>query len=56
MALKALMLRKKLNDATKALEALRAKDAAFEQRKADIEKSIEEAETEEAPVEETPAE
>lgn len=47
MALKALMLRKKLNDANKALEAIRAKDADFEQRHADLEKSIEEAETEE---------
>ena len=47
MALKALMLRKKLNDANKALEALRAKTAEFEQRQAELEKSIEEAETEE---------
>ena len=47
MALKALMLRKKLNDATKALEALRAKDAEFEKREAELTESIEEAETEE---------
>lgn len=47
MALKALMLRKKLNDARKALEALRAKDAEFEKREKEIEASIEEAEAEE---------
>lgn len=47
MALKALMLRKKLNDARKALEALRAKDADFEKREKEIEASIEEAEAEE---------
>lgn len=47
MALKALMLRKKLNDARKALEALRSKDADFETREADLEKSIEEATTDE---------
>ena len=47
MALKALMLRKKLNDANKALETLRAKDADFEQREKDLEASIEEASTEE---------
>lgn len=45
MALKALMLRKKLNDTRKALDALRAKDADFETREADLERSIEEAET-----------
>lgn len=45
MALKALMLRKRLNDTRKALDALRAKDADFETREADLEKSIEEAET-----------
>ena len=43
MALKVLRLRKKLNDAQKALEALREKDAEFEQREAELEKSIEEA-------------
>lgn len=47
MALKALMLRKKLNDANKALDALRAKDAEFEQQRAELEQSIEEAETDE---------
>lgn len=47
MALKALMLRKKLNDANKALDALRAKDAEFEKRETELTESIEEAETEE---------
>ena len=47
MALKALMLRKKINDSRKALESLRMKDADFEQREAEITKSIEESETEE---------
>ena len=47
MALKALMLRKKLNDAKKALEGLRAKDAEFDTREAEITQSIEEAQTEE---------
>lgn len=47
MALKALMLRKRLNDAKKALEDLRAKGAEFATRKAELERSIEEAETEE---------
>ena len=47
MALKALMLRKKLNDAKKALNALRAKDADFDTREAELEKSIEEAQTDE---------
>lgn len=47
MALKVLMIRKKLNDANKALEALRAKDAEMQNREAEIEKSIEEAETDE---------
>ena len=42
MALKALMLRKRLNDARKQLDALRSKDADFETREADLEKSIEE--------------
>ena len=45
MALKVLRLRKKLNDAQKTLEALREKDAEFEQREAELEKSIEEAQT-----------
>lgn len=47
MALKALMIRKRLNDARKALEALRAKDADFETREAELTKAIDEAETEE---------
>lgn len=47
MALKALMLRKRLNDANKALDALRAKDAEFEMREAELTENIEEAETEE---------
>ena len=47
MALKALMLRKKLNDAKKALETLRAKDADFAKREAEIEQSIEETQTDE---------
>ena len=47
MALKAIMLRKKLNDAQKALEALREKDAEFERREAELEKSIEETTTQE---------
>ena len=47
MALKALMIKKRLNDAQKALDILRAKDAEFEQREADLTASIEEAETDE---------
>lgn len=47
MALKALMLRKRLNDAIKQRDALTAKDAEFETREAEIAASIEEAETEE---------
>lgn len=47
MALKALMLRKKIDDAKKALNLLREKDAEFATRKAQIAASIEEAETEE---------
>lgn len=47
MALKAIMLRKKLNDTQKALEALRAKDSEFEKREAELEKSIEETTTQE---------
>lgn len=47
MALKALMIKKRLNDAQKALEILRAKDAEFEHREADLTASIEEAETDE---------
>lgn len=47
MALKALVLRKKINDKRTALEALRAKDAEFEKRELELEASIEEATTEE---------
>lgn len=47
MALKALMLRKKISEATKKLEELRAKDADFEKREAELERAIEEAETDE---------
>lgn len=47
MKLRALMLRKNLDDKRKALEAERAKDAEFEQREADLMASIEEANTEE---------
>ena len=47
MALKALMLRKKLNTKQAELEALRAQTAEFETREADLEKAIEEAETDE---------
>lgn len=50
--LRALMLRKKINESKKALEALRAKETDFETRKAELEKreaeiaeAIEEAET-----------
>ena len=37
MALKALMLRKKINEATKKLEELRAKDVDFEKREKELE-------------------
>lgn len=47
MALKALMLRKKIDDKKKALEELRAKDPDFEKREAELEASIGEATTEE---------
>lgn len=47
MALKALMLRKKIDEKKKELERLRSKDADFEKREADLEVSIEEAQTEE---------
>ena len=46
MALKALMLRKRIDDKKKELEALRASNN-FEQREAELEKAIEEAETDE---------
>ena len=41
--LKALILRKKIDSAKAALEALRAKDAEFEKREAEITRSVEEA-------------
>ena len=47
MALRTLMLKKELDQKTRELEALRAKDAEFEAREAELEQSIEEAETEE---------
>lgn len=47
MALKALMLRKKIDTKRKELEALSVKDAEFAKREADLESSIEEASTDE---------
>lgn len=47
MALKALLLRKQLDDKRKALEALRAKDQEFQTREAELETAISEAESEE---------
>ena len=47
MALKALMLRKKIDGAKKELEALRAKNTEFEKREQELEKAISEAETDE---------
>ncbi len=47
MALKALLLRKKLDEKKNALEALRAKDAQFATREAELEQAIGEAESEE---------
>lgn len=47
MALKALMLRKRLNDANKELEGLRALDESFVTREAELEASISEVNTEE---------
>lgn len=47
MALKALMLRKKLTDVKKALDEARAKTATFETREAELEQAISEAETDE---------
>ena len=47
MALKALMLRKKIEDAKKQLNALTEKDAEFATREAELEKAIEEAQSEE---------
>lgn len=47
MALKPFMLRKKITDARKKLDALRAKDAEFETRKAELTAAIDEAQTDE---------
>lgn len=47
MALKALMLRKKIDEAKKALDALTAKEAELSTRESEIAESIEEASTEE---------
>lgn len=47
MALKVLMLRKKITDKQKELSALRAKDAEFEKREAELSADIEAAQTEE---------
>ena len=47
MALKALMLKRKIDLAKKALEELRAKDADFAQREAELEASIAEVNTDE---------
>lgn len=47
MALKALLLRKRINDAQAQLEQLRARDAEFQTREAELETAIAEAETEE---------
>ena len=47
MALRALMLKRKLDDANKRLQALRDKDADFVTREQELETAIEEAETEE---------
>lgn len=47
MALKALMLRKKIDEAKKALDALNTREADLQKREAEIAQSIEEAQTEE---------
>lgn len=47
MALKVLMLRKKINDKKKELESLRAKDESFVTRESELEAAINEASTEE---------
>ncbi len=47
MALKALMLRKKIDTGRKALEELRKKDADFQRRETELETAIDEAETDE---------
>lgn len=46
-ALKALILRRKIDQKQKALDALRTKDSEFEKREADIAAAVDEAETEE---------
>lgn len=47
MALKAIMLRKKIDDKKKALDALREKDADFAKREEELTESINEAQTDE---------
>lgn len=47
MALKALMLKKKIDQRSKALEALAAKDADFAKRESELTKAIDEAEADE---------
>jgi len=47
MALRALMIKRKLDEKKKALEALRSKDADFVKREEDLETAINEAETDE---------
>lgn len=47
MALRAIMLKKKIDDKKKELEALRSKDEEFTKRETELEASIEEAETDE---------
>lgn len=47
MALKALILRKKIDDAKKNLETLREKDAEFTKREEELQQSIDEASTDE---------
>lgn len=47
MALKALMLRKKIDDVKKNLETLREKDAEFTKREEELQQSIDEASTDE---------
>ena len=47
MALKVLMLRKKLDEANKSLKTLRDKEAEFEKREAELETAISEAQTDE---------
>lgn len=47
MALKALLLKKQINNKKAALDELRSKDSDFEKREAELEASIEEAQTEE---------